>query len=50
MRVELTSNNYIEINLIDDLKRDIVFVLSGWGYAFSFSREAEPVVAVFNQH
>lgn len=47
MRIDLNSGNYIELNLIDNTRRDIVFVLPGGGYLMTSPREAKPVAKVF---
>lgn len=47
MRIDLNSGNYIELNLIDNKRRDLVFVLPGGGYRLTSPREAKPVAQVF---
>ncbi len=47
MRINLNSDNYIELNLIDNERRDLVLILPGGGYQITSPREAKPVAHVF---
>ena len=47
MKIELASNNYCDIILKDEQKRDILLILPGGGYAYTSEREAMPVANTF---
>jgi len=47
MVIKMNSKNYIDLNLIDNKKRDIVLIFPGGGYEHTSSREAIPISNVF---
>ena len=47
MRIDLDSQNYIELILHDETPRDVLLILPGGGYFFTSPREALPVADAF---
>ena len=47
MKLMLNSKNYMDLQLIDNKKRDLMIVFPGGGYEFTSAREAEPVAKTF---
>ncbi len=46
----LSSNNYIEINMVDDKKRPVVVIIPGGGYDHTSVREGKYVEEAFNKN
>ena len=47
MIIKMNSKNYIDLNLLDNQKRDIVLIFPGGGYEFTSNRESTPIANVF---
>jgi acetyl esterase/lipase len=47
MIIKMNSKNYIDLNLIDNQKRDVVLIFPGGGYEHTSKRESIPVSNVF---
>ncbi len=47
MYVTLASNNYADLKLYDERKRDLLLICPGGGYEFTSKREAKPVAECF---
>ncbi|MCF7931177.1 MAG: alpha/beta hydrolase [Acholeplasmataceae bacterium] len=47
MRINLNSNNYIDLDFIDNKLRNVVLIFPGGGYEMTSPREAKPVAQVF---
>ena len=47
MIIQMNSKNYIDLNFLDDQKRDIILIFPGGGYEHTSSRESIPVSHVF---
>ena len=47
MKIKLNSKNYIDLNLLDEKKRDLILIFPGGGYEHTSSRESKPVSDVF---
>lgn len=47
MKIELPSQNYAELSLYDERKRDLLLICPGGGYEFTAKREATPVAKYF---
>lgn len=49
MKFNLNSNNYYDLNLIDETKRDLVLILPGGAYQYASEREAGVVANAFSE-
>ena len=47
MKIQMDSKNYIELNLINDKKLDLVLIFPGGGYEHTSSRESVPISNIF---
>ena len=49
MKIKLSSNNYVELYLLDDQIRPFVLIAPGGGYQRTSEREAGPIAKGFNE-